>query len=368
MFSDYDDIKPKEKKELSEHQYMLLASHMFAFILKDRDYDIVEVDGLVEPLIVVDAINRLVMDPTNKSIIKAIAKTYTDTEAGSLFSADFIHGKGEGQILLLHGPPGTGKTLTAESVAEFTSRPLLSLTAADLGDEPDDLEKHLMQFFKYANDWDAVVLIDEADVYLEARSIENLKRNSVVSVFLRALDYFQGILFLTTNRVGHFDEAFMSRIHVSIGYDRLDDSARAQIWDNLFLKLREDFKKRGGPQIEYEYDAKQYVKQSSEVKRLRWNGREIRNAFQTAVALAVNDTKEANESRPKDADPVIPEIKEKHLAQVVKLSSAFKDYMKATRHNKDESEHAYLHGNRDDTVNTPKRNASEGGTIKRRTE
>jgi hypothetical protein len=225
-----------------------------------------------------------------------------------------------------------------------------------------------MQFFKYANDWDAVVLIDEADVYLEARSIENLKRNSVVSVFLRALDYFQGILFLTTNRVGHFDEAFMSRIHVSIGYDRLDDSARAQIWDNLFLKLREDFKKRGGPQIEYEYDAKQYVKQSSEVKRLRWNGREIRNAFQTAVALAVNDTKEANESRPKDADPVIPEIKEKHLAQVVKLSSAFKDYMKATRHNKDESEHAYLHGNRDDTVNTPKRNASEGGTIKRRTE
>jgi hypothetical protein len=75
--------------------------------------DIVEVDGLVEPLIVVDAINRLVMDPTNKSIIKAIAKTYTDTEAGSLFSADFIHGKGEGQILLLHGPPGTGKTLTA---------------------------------------------------------------------------------------------------------------------------------------------------------------------------------------------------------------------------------------------------------------
>lgn len=38
-----------------------------------------------------------------------------------------------------------------------------------------------MRFFKYANDWDAVVLIDEADVYLEARSIENLKRNSVVS-------------------------------------------------------------------------------------------------------------------------------------------------------------------------------------------
>ena len=75
--------------------------------------DIVEVEGLNEPIIAKDAINRLVMDETNKGIIKAIAKIYTDNEGGSLFSADFIHGKGEGQILLLHGPPGTGKTLTA---------------------------------------------------------------------------------------------------------------------------------------------------------------------------------------------------------------------------------------------------------------
>lgn len=98
------------------------------------------------------------------------------------------------------------------------------------------------------------------------------------SVFLRALDYFQGILFLTTNRVGRFDEAFMSRIHVSIGYERLDDNARAQIWDNLFDKLKEDFK-RGGPRIEYEYDAKYYVKKNKDVKNLQWNGREIRNGM-----------------------------------------------------------------------------------------
>lgn len=106
-----------------------------------------------------------------------------------------------------------------------------------------------MRFFRMANDWDAVVLIDEADVYLEARSTENLKRNGVVSMFLRALDYFRGILFLTTNRVGRFDEAFMTRIHVAIGYERLNDAARERIWDNLFDKLIDDFK-RGGPQID----------------------------------------------------------------------------------------------------------------------
>lgn len=93
------------------------------------------------------------------------------------------------------------------------------------------------------------MLIDEADVYLEARSVDDLKRNGVVSIFLRALDYFRGILFLTTNRVGRFDEAFMTRIHVAVGYERLTDAARETIWDNMFDKLDEDFK-RGGPQID----------------------------------------------------------------------------------------------------------------------
>lgn len=139
--------------------------------------------------------------------------------------------------------------ITPESVAEFTKRPLLNLTAADLGEDTEHLEENLLRYFKYANDWDAVVLIDEADVYLEARSVDDLKRNGVVSIFLRALDYFRGILFLTTNRVGRFDEAFMTRIHVAVGYERLNDAAREQIWDNMFDKLDEDFK-RGGPQID----------------------------------------------------------------------------------------------------------------------
>lgn len=71
--------------------------------------------------------------------------------------------------------------LCAESVAEFTRRPLLNITAADLGHEPDALEKSLLQYFRRANDWDAIVLLDEADVYLEKRSTSDLKRNSIVS-------------------------------------------------------------------------------------------------------------------------------------------------------------------------------------------
>jgi len=83
---------------------------------------------------------------------------------------------------------------------------------------------------------------------------------------------------LTTNRVGHFDEAFMSRIHVSIGYDPLDDKAREQIWEALFRKLKEDHK-NGGPEIRYEYEAKQYVQKNDDIKKLQLNGREIRNGM-----------------------------------------------------------------------------------------
>jgi len=80
---------------------------------------------------------------------------------------------------------------------------------------------------------------------------------------------------LTTNRVGQFDEAFMSRIHLSLGYDKLTNDSRGKIWDNMFRKLRDDHE-RGGREILYEYDAKSYVK-SRKVQELEWNGREIRN-------------------------------------------------------------------------------------------
>jgi len=164
----------------------------------------------------------------------------------------------------------------------------------------------------------------------------------LLTVFLRALEYFHGILFLTTNRVGQFDEAFMSRVHLQIGYDALDEHIREKIWDNNFRKLQEDYE-QGGREIRYEWAAKEYVQKSAGARELQWNGREIRNgksfpeisgsseankffiAFQTAVDLALYDAK-GND---------IPVVKESHLKKVVNMSLAFKEYMKATHENLD---------------------------------
>ena len=53
------------------------------------------------------------------------------------------------------------------------------------------------------------------------------------TVFLRMIEYFQGVLFLTTNRKQDFDDAFKSRIHVTISYSELSTSAQSAIWKNL---------------------------------------------------------------------------------------------------------------------------------------
>ncbi|KAL9085030.1 MAG: hypothetical protein Q9165_007771, partial [Trypethelium subeluteriae] len=331
-----------------------------------RKINLLDVCGLEELDDAKGAIDYLVMKGSKKEVIKAIATVYTDTsDTIDRFRADFVRNKGEGQIILLHGPPGTGKTLTAEAIAEYTRRPLLSITGADLGHRPSDMEKKLLETFRKANDWDAIMLLDEADIYLQRRS-DSLERNSVVTgntaafmrsikhtnlaasqVFLRALEYFQGIFFLTTNRVGQFDEAIMSRIHVSIGYDELDDSARNKIWENLFRKLEESY---AGSQRVYEYIAYGYATQSEDIKKLQWNGREIRNAFQTAVALAIFEAKEAKKTDGSDTDPIIPKLTKSHLEEVVGMSSAFRKYMTATHMGIEESDRAYKAGNRNDKV------------------
>ncbi|KAJ0414207.1 hypothetical protein BJY00DRAFT_295528, partial [Aspergillus carlsbadensis] len=338
-FDDYDDIDLSARTDLTDHQYLLCWSHVYGFVLKDRAWDLLEVSGLEAPRIQKNIIDLLVMKPEgNKHMIKAICEIYGGRYTQT-FTSDFISGKGEGQILLLHGPPGTGKTLTAESVAEYSGRPLLSITSADLGQEPEALEQNLLRFFRDAKKWNAIVLLDEADVYLEARSSQDLRRNSIVSIFLRALDYFQGILFLTTNRVGSFDEAFMSRIHVQIGYDPLDEGSRQQIWDNHFKKLSRN-REMNGQEIRCSYDAKEFVRKSKDLQALKWNGREIRNAFQTAVALACYQAKqEGNE---------VPELTDDHLRQVVSMSQNFKQYLHNVRGA--EEEMAYMARLRNDEV------------------
>lgn len=177
--------------------------------------------------------------------------------------------------MLLHGGPGTGKTLTAESVAELTAKPLYRVTCGDIGTNPEDVEKYLESVLLVGRIWGCVVLLDEADVFLEERSQTDLQRNALVSVFLRVLEYYDGILILTTNRIGTFDEAFKSRIQLAIHYPALDQDGRWEIWSNFINSL--DREKAKVDDLRKRVDL---------LSRSKLNGRQIRNTVKTAMQLA----------------------------------------------------------------------------------
>jgi SpoVK/Ycf46/Vps4 family AAA+-type ATPase len=159
-----------------------------------------------------------------------------------------------------------------ECIAGYTKRPLMVLTASDVGTEPKQVEENLTAHFKRAKNWGAVLLIDEADVFMERRSTTDLVRNGLVAGFLRALEYYDGILFLTTNRVGLFDDAFISRIHVQMYYPDFSDEEREKVWKTFIAKLH---KERAG-YLRVHIGAQEYI-ESKDIRALKWNGREIRN-------------------------------------------------------------------------------------------
>ncbi len=202
---------------------------------------------------------------------------------------------------VLHGPPGTGKTLTAEGISELLKCPLYMVSAGELGTDSRYLESELQKILDICHAWGAILLLDEADVFLEKRNMHDIHRNALVSIFLRQLEYFQGILFLTTNRVEvciylsqkvflhsfglltfgrqTFDDAFQSRIHIALRYDNLDNRAKKAIFKIFIERVRVLEKMDLMPFSEEDYNA---------LARHDLNGRQIKNTVRTAQALAVN--------------------------------------------------------------------------------
>jgi SpoVK/Ycf46/Vps4 family AAA+-type ATPase len=180
------------------------------------------------------AYDHLVYDEQQKDLVLSFVEHH-GKKHDSL--DDVILGKGQGLIMLLSGPPGTGKTLTAEAVADKTHRPLFYLQAEDLGINAAALGANIKRVFEMATDWDAVILLDEADVFMAERNPNDIARNELVSIFLRELEYFRGIIFLTTNLYHTIDSAFRSRVSLHLLFKPLGSDARELVWRKFLNRL-----------------------------------------------------------------------------------------------------------------------------------
>lgn len=370
-FVSFDKLDPKTDSlpDNSSLYLHVLSPTIPAFILSERRWAYIHLSGLGPVRPDLDAFKYLVLDPaiklTVKSLIGKFAALSSSTSTSSPSAAaenhsaekesilspaiasssaltpwptDFVRNKGLGRIFLLHGSPGVGKTCTAECISELARRPLLSLTSGDLSTSmsSSSVERRLSYFLELGERFGALVLLDEADVYLERRRTRDLRRNGLVSVFLRALEYFKGVLFLTTNRVGAFDDAFTSRIHVALYYPELGEEERRRIWGYQFERLeRESFTSTEGEgegkgkRFYIPQSTKEYAFSHPNVLQLKWNGREIRNALQTAVALAETEAAESNPGGLSTTTTIA--LLDKHLKAVVGMSSGFKTFMEGVK-------------------------------------
>lgn len=196
---------------------------LYMFHLSLHRYAWVSVNALTPYQYRPELREKIVLDEAHRDLIDVL------TDDIDVVMEDIVDGKGGGTTILCRGLPGLGKTLTAEVYSEVTERPLYRVHSGQLGTTAEEVEKELTTILRRAERWKCVLLLDEADVFVRRRD-NDINHNAVVAVFLRTLEYFNGLLFMTTNRLEDIDDAIISRCIAIVNYKMPEADARAQIW------------------------------------------------------------------------------------------------------------------------------------------
>jgi len=268
----YDESNAQETKEILPDFYFMCWPTLLGFSFNAKQWGEIFVDNVSQIKFNDNAFNTLVLDNKTKNVIKALVMNNENT------FTDIIDGKSGGCIFLLHGSPGVGKTLTCEAVSELLHRPLYSVGVGELGSDSHTLEKKLNSIIELAHSWNAIILIDECDIFMESRNTSDVVRNAMVAIFLRLLERHQGVMFLTTNRINTMDEAFKSRISMILKYDNFDIETRMKIWKNLSNVSGIDISDND-------------IKQLSEINL---NGRQIKSAIRMAQCIAKSENRQVD--------------------------------------------------------------------------
>ncbi|KAK3366105.1 aaa family ATPase [Lasiosphaeria ovina] len=377
----------------------LLPSRIFAYVLRDRKFAQLTVQQLKPVTKSNDAFDYLKINSRHRDLIQSLVEEHFEKKASDrqdgvdIGNIDVIKGKGKGLSILLYGAPGVGKTATAEAIAAANGKPLFPITCGDLGLTPATVERALLRIFRLADTWNCVLLLDEVDTFFSqrAKGDETLAKNALVSgefaglqqlttlaqiprylvtnalfsflVFLRVLEYYDGLLFLTTNRPGALDEAFKSRIHLKLHYPRLGQKQTMEIWDMNMTRLEKIEKERcrKNPAARpLQITRKSILRFAEEVFRKQkrqdpnsavvlWNGRQIRNAFQVASSLAHYEARR---------DETLPKLTVAHFRTIHAVTEDFDQFMHDTM-GKNDSMLAFERGERDDDFVARKRRYEE---------
>ncbi|KAK8000999.1 hypothetical protein PG991_013221, partial [Apiospora marii] len=247
--------------EPKDEDFLIMTYRVFGFVLRTRkwaqlDLTYLRYENQDARDSTLGAFDRLELPTGHREMVKSLVTQHFRGKRASIVNVDrtdIVRGKGKGLVMLLHGAPGVGKTTTAEGVAELFQKPLFHITCGDLGTTARDVEQELEKNFALASRWGCILLLDEADVFLSARERKDFERNGLVAGLCVSDPY--GSFF---------------KVNLDLIQERFDRQGRKIIYDRSSI---ENF-------------ADQHFRTHV---FSRWNGRQIRNACQTALALAEYD-------------------------------------------------------------------------------
>lgn len=262
--------------------------YVFTYNLTNYCYANVHVSNILKYKYDDSIIDKLVIADNKKKLLSALISSKNN------FS-DIIEGKSGGIIILSSGKPGTGKTLTAEVYSELMKKPLYSIQSSQLGINILDIEQNLNKVLFRADKWNTVLLIDEADAYVYKRN-NDIVQNCIVGTFLRLLEYYNGVLFLTTNRPDIIDDAIMSRVTAHVKYDYPTIEEANLIWQILSKNFGYKISEETLCELSDFYEA--------------MSGRDIRNLLKM-ISKCYPKTKEIKFKMIEDIEDFIPFLKKK---------------------------------------------------------
>lgn len=148
----------------------------------------------------------------------------------------------EAARLCLYGVPGTGKTAWAQHLGKCLNRPVLVKRCSDLLDcYLGNSEKHIAAAFAEAERNNAILVLDEADSFLQKRSGAHYSWEvTQVNEMLTQIEHFDGIFVATTNNLDQMDEACLRRFDIKVKFDYLKADKAEKLFVNYCEKLCPD--------------------------------------------------------------------------------------------------------------------------------
>lgn len=207
--------------ELSDVPYDMT---IYAFKLGEHSFEWIKSYNATEYMYDASIEKKLILPEEHKSLIDILL-----SEDISEMGGDIIEGKGKGTIILAKGRAGIGKTATSEIYSEKKELPLYSVHSGQLSIDGESMEKKLKTIFTRAERWGCILLLDEADVFIRQRD-NDINHNAIVASFLRTMEYYNGTLFMTTNREDDVDEAIESRCIAVLRYAMPSVDMRLKLW------------------------------------------------------------------------------------------------------------------------------------------